>query len=95
MTDAAGVKPMTVPRFRKAKGRGTPLVVLTAYDYPTAKLFDGCGVDALLVGDTVGVVIQGKPTTVGVTMDQMVYHVEMVARAAARALVIADMPFLS
>lgn len=86
--------PMTVPRFAARKG-GEPLVVLTAYDYPTAKLFDDAGVDALLVGDTLGVVVQGRSTTLPVTVDQMVYHCEMVSRAAQRALVIGDLPFLS
>lgn len=86
--------PITVPRFVARKG-GEPLVVLTAYDYPTARLFDDAGVDALLVGDTVGVVVQGHPTTLPVTMDQMVYHCEMVSRAARRTLVIGDLPFLS
>lgn len=85
---------ITVPRFA-ARKEGEPLVVLTAYDYPTARLFDDAGVDALLVGDTVGVVVQGRSTTLPVTVDQMVYHCEMVARAARRALVIGDMPFLS
>lgn len=86
---------MTVPRFVAQKGAGKRLTVLTAYDYPTARLFDEAGADALLVGDTVGVVVQGRPNTLSVTMDQMVYHTEMVARASRRALVIADMPFLS
>lgn len=87
--------PMNVPAFVARKQTGPRLAVLTAYDFPTARLFDEAGVDALLVGDTVGVVVQGRPNTLAVTMDQMVYHTEMAARAARRALVIADMPFLS
>ncbi|MBX9652840.1 3-methyl-2-oxobutanoate hydroxymethyltransferase, partial [bacterium] len=63
-------KPMTPPTFEERKG-GEPLVVLTAYDYFSAKLFDECGVDALLVGDSLGVVVQGHHTTIPVTMDQM------------------------
>lgn len=86
---------MTVPRFVAAKKAAGKLVVLTAYDFPTARIFDEAGVDALLVGDTVGTVIQGRDTTLAVTMDQMVYHTEMVSRAAKRALVIGDLPFLS
>ena len=94
MTDATGAR-MTVPRFASRKGATERLVVLTAYDYAIARLFDEVGVDALLVGDTLGVVVQGRPNTLSVTMDQMVYHSEMVARAAQRALVVADLPFLS
>lgn len=86
---------MTVPRFAAAKAAGKKLVVLTAYDYPTASLFDAAGVDALLVGDTLGTVVQGRPTTLSVTLDQVIYHAEMVARAARRALVIGDLPFMS
>jgi 3-methyl-2-oxobutanoate hydroxymethyltransferase len=88
-------KPMTVPAFRAAKGRGTPLAVLTAYDWTMARLLDGAGVDALLVGDSLGMVVQGEATTLGVTMDEMIYHTRLVARGAQRALVIADMPFMS
>ena len=69
--------------------------MLTAYDFPTAHLLDGAGVDCLLVGDSLGTVIQGWETTLRVTLDQMVYHAEMVARAAKRALVVADLPFLT
>lgn len=86
--------PMSAPSFREQKGKD-PLVMLTAYDFVTARLFDECGVDALLVGDSLGVVVQGHPTTIPVTMDQMVYHSQIVARAAKRALVVADLPFLS
>lgn len=86
---------MTVPKFQAAKGAGRRLAVLTAYDYPTARVWDEAGVDALLVGDSLATVIQGRSTTLGVTMDQMVYHTEMVSRAAEHSLVIADLPFLS
>lgn len=89
------VQRMTIPKFMGHKAKGQKLAVLTCYDHPTARLFDSIGVDALLVGDTLGTVVQGRPTTIGVTMDQMVYHTEMVARGAERALVIGDMPFLS
>ncbi|MBA3314460.1 MAG: 3-methyl-2-oxobutanoate hydroxymethyltransferase [Planctomycetaceae bacterium] len=86
---------ITVPRFVAAKGAGRKLSVLTAYDFPTASILDDAGVDALLVGDTLGMVVQGKSTTLPVTLDQMIYHGEMVARAAKRSLVIVDLPFLS
>jgi 3-methyl-2-oxobutanoate hydroxymethyltransferase len=86
--------PMTAPTFASRKG-GEPLVVLTAYDFLTAQLFDQCGVDALLVGDSLGVVVQGQATTLEVTMDQMVYHTRLVARGAQRSLVVGDLPFMS
>ncbi|NNJ24787.1 3-methyl-2-oxobutanoate hydroxymethyltransferase [Alienimonas chondri] len=92
-------KPVTVPRFFSAKAEGRKLAVLTAYDALTAQLFESAGVDALLVGDTVGVIVQGHDTTLPVTVDQMVYHTAAVVRGrdagGGRALVIADLPFLS
>src|SRR3954447_18153969 len=84
---------VTLPDFAAWKAEGRKISVLTAYDYTMARLLDQAGVDCLLVGDTLGMVVQGRPTTLGVTMDQMVYHAEMVARAASRALVVADLPF--
>src|SRR3954454_785687 len=87
--------PITPPDFARWKQQGRKISVLTAYDFTTARLLDEAGVDCLLVGDTLGMGGQGHPTTLRVTLDQMVYHVEMVARAAKRAMVVADMPFLS
>ncbi|AGA27202.1 3-methyl-2-oxobutanoate hydroxymethyltransferase [Singulisphaera acidiphila] len=87
--------PVTPPDFARWKQQGRKISVLTAYDYTTALLLDQAEVDCLLVGDTLGMVVQGHSTTLRVTLDQMIYHVEMVARAAKRALVVADMPFLS
>lgn len=87
--------PVTVLDFSKWKKQGRKIGVLTAYDFSTAKLLDAAGVDCLLVGDSLGTVFQGRPTTLRVTLDQMVYHAEIVARAAGRALVVADLPFLS
>ena len=69
--------------------------MLTAYDYTMARLLDAAGADALLVGDSLGTVVQGHETTLRVTFGQMIYHAEMVARAAKRAFVISDLPFLS
>jgi 3-methyl-2-oxobutanoate hydroxymethyltransferase len=94
-TDQVLSRPMTVPEFRAAKARGTPLAVLTAYDWTMARLIDAAGVDALLVGDSLGMVVQGEPNSLSVTLDEMIYHARMVARAAQRSLVIADMPFMS
>jgi 3-methyl-2-oxobutanoate hydroxymethyltransferase len=89
------VRPVTIPDFSAWKLQQRRISVLTAYDFPTARLLDGAGVDCLLVGDSLGTVIQGWETTLRVTLDQIVYHAEMVARAARRALVVADLPFLS
>ncbi|MFN0054313.1 MAG: 3-methyl-2-oxobutanoate hydroxymethyltransferase [Planctomycetales bacterium] len=86
---------MTVPRFVQAKQRGKKLTVLTAYDYLWAGLLDAAGVDAILVGDSLGMVVQGKATTLPVTLDEMIYHAEMVVRAVQRALVIVDLPFMT
>lgn len=67
--------------------------MLTAYDYPTAEALDSAGVDVLLVGDSLAMVVQGHETTLPVTMDQMLYHAEMVGRAAKRSMVVVDLPF--
>lgn len=88
------IRPMTVPRFVAAKGQ-RKLSMLTAYDFTFASIFDAAGVDSLLVGDSMGMVIQGHDTTLPVTLDQMIYHGQLVCRAAKRALVIVDMPFMS
>ncbi len=84
-----------VPDFAVWKSHGRKITVLTAYDYPMARLLDAAGVDCLLVGDSMGTTVQGRDTTLGVTLEQMTYHAEMVARGARRALVVADLPFLS
>src|SRR5262245_45452854 len=88
-------KPVTVPDFLSARGRGVQLAVLTAYDATMARLLDAAGVDGLLVGDTLGMVVQGMPDTLTVTLDEVIYHTKMVTRGARRALVIADMPFMT
>ncbi|ABP51551.1 MULTISPECIES: 3-methyl-2-oxobutanoate hydroxymethyltransferase [Pyrobaculum] len=74
---------------------GGPYVWVTAYDYPTAKLVDEAGVDGILVGDSLGMVVLGLPNTLGVTLADMVRHTQAVARAAPKALVVADMPFMT
>lgn len=88
-------RPMTVPDFRAAKAKGVRLTVLTAYDYTMARIFDSAGVDAILVGDSVGMVVQGQENSLPVTLDEMIYHTRMVARGARRSLLITDMPFMS
>lgn len=86
---------ITVPDFRVKKERGERIAVLTAYDATMARLLDRAGVDALLVGDSLGMVVLGHESTVPVTLDDMVHHTRAVARGASRALVVADMPFLT
>ncbi len=79
----------------EAKGNHK-LVMLTAYDYPTARIIDRTGmVDIILVGDSLGMVVQGKPNTLEVTMEQMLYHSSLVSRATSRSMVVGDMPFMS
>jgi 3-methyl-2-oxobutanoate hydroxymethyltransferase len=77
------------------KQHGPPLAVLTAYDYPTARLLDEAGVDLILVGDSLGMVVLGLPDTTGVTMDMMLHHTAAVRRGVKRAPIIADLPFHS
>ena len=84
----------TIVTFREAKGQ-EKLVMLTAYDYSTARVMDMAGVDALLVGDSRGMVMLGYPDTLSVTVDDMVRHCAAVARGAQKALVVCDMPFMS
>lgn len=86
---------VTTATLRAHKAERRRITALTAYDHLLAGLLDEAGVDVLLVGDSLATVVQGRDTTVPVTMDQMVYHCEMVGRAARRALVVGDLPFLS
>jgi 3-methyl-2-oxobutanoate hydroxymethyltransferase len=92
---ASGSRPVTVPEFRAAKARGAKLAVVTAYDYTTARICDEAGVEAVLVGDSLGMVVQGQPNALSVTLGEMIYHSRCVTRGVRRALVIADLPFLS
>ena len=85
----------TVLTFAKAKENGEKLTMLTAYDYSTAKLIDGAGIDAILVGDSLGNVMLGYEDTLSVTVDDMIHHGAAVARGAKEALVVIDMPFMS
>jgi 3-methyl-2-oxobutanoate hydroxymethyltransferase len=86
---------VTAPRVVELKRRGEPIVVLTAYDFPTARLADEAGVEIVLVGDSVGTVVLGYESTLPVTMDDMLHHTRAVVRARTRAMVVADMPFMS
>ncbi len=86
---------MTAPCFRERKQDGDRLAVLTAYDYPCAKLIDESGVDAILVGDSCAMAVMGRKDTLSMTMEEMLHHVRMVSAATEHALVIADMPFMS
>jgi len=86
---------VTVPEIRKMKERGEKITALTAYDYSFARILDQAGIDILLVGDSLGSVIQGRENTLSVTMEDMIYHTKAVARGSQRALLVADMPFLS
>jgi 3-methyl-2-oxobutanoate hydroxymethyltransferase len=84
---------VTIHDFAACKQAGRKITVLTAYDYPMAALIDAAGVEAILVGDSMSMVVQGHDTTLPVTLDEMIYHAEMVGRAVQHALVIVDMPF--
>ncbi len=86
---------VTVRSFLDMKRKGRKIVMITAYDYPTAKIVDEAGVDGILVGDSVGMVLLGYDSTLKVTMEDMLHHVKAVSRANPRALVVADMPFMS
>ena len=86
---------ITAPSLKDMKARGEKIVMLTCYDYPSARLLDEAGIDVLLVGDSVGDNVLGYENTLPVTMDDMVHHAAAVSRGCRRALVVADMPFLS
>ncbi|HUY91362.1 MAG TPA: 3-methyl-2-oxobutanoate hydroxymethyltransferase [Pirellulales bacterium] len=90
---SAEITPVTVPKFVAMKGAGRKISMLTAYDYTLAGLLDEAGVDAILVGDSMSMVVQGHETTLPVTLDEMIYHAEMVGRAVRRALTVVDLPF--
>ncbi len=88
-------KPVTIQTFQKKKRKGEKIISLTAYDYTTARLLDDAGVDFLLVGDSLAMTMLGHPNTLSVTVDEMLHHVKAVVRGTKRALVVADMPFMS
>ncbi len=86
---------VTAPQIQRAKQLGKKLCAVTAYDATFARLLDEAGVDILLVGDSLGMVVQGQPNTLSVTVDDMIYHTRAVARGATHAQVVADLPFMS
>jgi 3-methyl-2-oxobutanoate hydroxymethyltransferase len=86
---------ITVPKFTALKAAGQKITMLTAYDFTMASLVDAAGVEGILVGDSMSMVVQGHSNTLPVTLDEMIYHAEMVGRAVQHALVIVDMPFPS
>ena len=90
-----GRKKVTTLALRRKKQRGEPITMLTAYDYPTALAIDQAGLDAILVGDSLGMVVLGYANTLPVTMEDMLHHCKAVARGAKTALLIGDMPFMS
>ena len=92
---APPAKKVTVPDLRMRKGAGPAIAMVTAYDYTMARLMDEAGVDVVLVGDSLGMVFQGLATTLPVTLDEICYHGRAVARGAARAHVVGDLPFMS
>ena len=84
-----------VTDLARMKAARTPIAMLTAYDYPFARIFDQAGIDVLLIGDSLGMVVQGADSTLPVTLGEIIYHVKMVVRGRQRALVVADLPFLT
>src|SRR5229473_3072990 len=86
---------VTVPDFLNAKARGVRLTMLTAYDYTMARLLDAAGVDGVLVGDSLGMVVQGHENSLSVTLEEAIYHARCVARGIRRSLLVADMPFMT
>ena len=89
------IQQITVPQFTAMKSSGRKITMLTAYDYAMAGLVDAAGIEGILVGDSLSMVVQGHPTTLPVTLEEMIYHAEMVGRAVRHALVVVDMPFPS
>jgi len=95
LTKQPALNKITTHAFRQKKERGEPIAVLTGYDYPTALALDQAGIDAILVGDSLGMVVLGYENTLPVTMDEMLHHCRAVRRGTKTALLIGDMPFMS
>lgn len=88
-------RPVTVPDFLAARSKGIRLTMLTAYDYTMGRLLDAAGVDGILVGDSLGMVVQGNEHCLTVTLEEVIYHTRLVARGVRRSLLLSDMPFMS
>ena len=88
-------KKVTIAALQKKKETGQKITMMTAYDYPTASLVDQAGIDTILVGDSLGMVMLGYDSTVPVTMDEMIHHCKAVSMGAKYGFVIGDMPFMS
>lgn len=88
-------QPLTITKLKKMKQSGEPISMLTAYDYPSAKLAEAAGIDTILVGDSLGNVVLGYDTTIPVTLEDMVYHTRAVARGATNTFIVADLPFMT
>ncbi len=86
---------VTTRSFRRLKQKGKKIAVLTAYDFPTARILDSAGIDCILIGDSAGIVVAGHENTLPITMDEMIFLTKAVVRGVSRALVVGDMPFLS
>ncbi|MCZ6788828.1 MAG: 3-methyl-2-oxobutanoate hydroxymethyltransferase, partial [Chloroflexi bacterium] len=89
------VKRVTVPNIQEMKRNGERIPVITAYDYPTARLVDEAGIPMILVGDSLGMTVLGYDSTLPVTMEDMLHHIKAVARGSQHALIVGDMPFMS
>lgn len=85
----------TIPKLKLKKDRGEKITVLTCYDYTFARILDQCEIDCILVGDSLGMVVQGQETTLPVTVDEMIYHTRLVKRGLTHSLLVTDLPFLS
>lgn len=94
-TSGSVPKPVSILDLARKKEQRQPITMLTAFDYPTARALDAAGLDVILVGDSLGMVVLGYPSTLPVTLEQMLHHCRAVARGASRALLVGDMPFLS
>jgi 3-methyl-2-oxobutanoate hydroxymethyltransferase len=86
---------ITIHDFLRKKAEHKKITMLTAYDFPFARIVDEAGIDAIIVGDSLGMVVQGLENTLPVTMDEMIYHTKIVSRAVSNALVVGDLPFMS
>ena len=94
MTDL-DLQKVTIPYLQEKKDKKRKITALTAYDFPNAKVLDGAGIDIILVGDSMGMVVLGYENTIPVTMDEMIHHTKAVVRGTKRALVVGDMPYFS